>query len=127
MILTEINSGFEQFGTNTFDWSWDVATDVNDDIYITGWTLGDLEGSNAGSYDVWVAKYDSDGNQQLLDQFGTAGDDAALGIDVDNSGNYYLTGYTDGDIAGNGNAGSYDAWVAKYDTNGEQLWIRTVW
>lgn len=113
----------EQLGTDTFDWSWDVATDLNDDSYITGWTLGDLGGDNAGSYDVWVAKYDSDGNQQLLDQFGTAGDDAALGIDVDDMGNYYLTGYTDGDLTGEGNAGSYDAWVAKYDSDGEQLWI----
>ena len=113
----------EQFGTDTFDWSWDVATDLNDDSYITGWTLGDLEGTNAGSYDVWVAKYDSEGNQQLLTQFGTAGDDAALGIDVDDLGNYYLTGYTDGDLGGEGNAGSYDAWVAKYDSEGNQIWI----
>lgn len=113
----------QQFGTDTFDWSWDVATDLNDDVYITGWTLGNLEGNSAGSYDIWVAKYDSEGNQQRLDQFGTGGDDAALGIDVDDLGNYYLTGYTDGDLAGDGNAGSYDAWVAKYDSQGNQLWI----
>ncbi len=114
----------EQFGTNTFDWSWDVATDINDDIYITGWTLGSLEGSNAGSYDTWVAKYDSDGNQLWIDQFGTTGDDAALGIDVDELGNYYLTGYTDGDLTSEGNAGSYDAWVAKYDSDGNELWLQ---
>ncbi|MGK7948927.1 MAG: SBBP repeat-containing protein [Xenococcaceae cyanobacterium] len=114
----------EQFGTNTFDWSWDVATDINDDIYITGWTLGDLGGSNAGSYDTWVAKYDSDGDRLWIDQFGTTGDDAALGIDVDELGNYYLTGYTDGDLTGEGNAGSYDAWVAKYDSDGNELWLQ---
>ena len=113
----------EQFGTSNFDWSWDVATDLNDDTYITGWTLGDLEGSNAGSYDIWVAKYDSDGNRLLLDQFGTAGDDAAVGVDTDELGNYYLTGYTNGDLTGEGNAGSYDAWVAKYDSDGNQLWL----
>ncbi|MDJ0596990.1 MAG: SBBP repeat-containing protein [Pleurocapsa sp. MO_226.B13] len=113
----------QQFGTNDFDWSWDVAVDPNDNIYTTGWTLGDLGGSSSGSYDIWVAKYDTDGNQQWIRQFGTGGDDAALGIDVDDSGNYYLTGYTDGDISGSGNAGSYDAWVAKYDSDGNQLWI----
>ncbi|MGV2831303.1 SBBP repeat-containing protein [Myxosarcina sp. GI1(2024)] len=112
----------EQIGTNTFDWSWDVATDPNDDLYITGWTLGDLGGSNAGSYDAWVAKYDSDGNQLWLDQFGTGGDDAAVDVEVDDLGNYYLTGYTDGDLGGS-NAGSYDAWVAKYDSDGNQLWL----
>ncbi len=114
----------EQFGTNTFDWSWDVATDLNDDIYITGWTLGSLEGTNAGSYDIWVAKYDTNGNRLWLQQFGTGGDDAALGIDVDDEGNYYLTGYTDGDLTGEGNAGSYDAWVAKYDSDGHQQWLQ---
>ena len=126
--LTKYNSDgeqqwIEQFGTDTFDWSWDVATDLNDDLYITGWTLGSLEGSNAGSYDIWVAKYDSDGNRTRLDQFGTAGDDAALGVAVDDLGNYYLTGYTDGNLSGEGNAGSYDAWVAKYDSEGNQQWI----
>lgn len=113
----------EQFGTNDFDWSWDVATDPNDNLYATGWTLGDLAGTNSGSYDIWVAKYDSQGNQQQIKQFGTAGDDAATSVDVDDAGNYYLTGYTDGDLSGTGNAGSYDAWVAKYDCNGNQLWI----
>ena len=113
----------EQFGTNDFDWSWDTAVDPDDNIFITGWTLGSLEGSNAGSYDIWVAKYDSDGNQIFLDQFGTGGDEAAVGIDVDDEGNYYVTGYTDGNLDGEGNEGSYDAWVAKYDGDGNQLWI----
>lgn len=126
--LTKYNSDgeqqwIEQFGTNTFDWSWDVATDINDDLYITGWTLGSLKGTNAGSYDAWVAKYDSDGNQLWLEQFGTAGDDAALGVAVDDLGNYYLTGYTNGNLSGEGNAGSFDAWVAKYDSDGNQLWL----
>ncbi|MGL4882256.1 MAG: SBBP repeat-containing protein, partial [Waterburya sp.] len=113
----------EQFGTDDFDWSWDVATDSNDNLYATGWTLGDLAGTNAGSYDIWVAKYDSQGNQQQIQQFGTTGDDAATSVDVDDAGNFYLTGYTNGDISGTGNAGSYDAWVAKYDSSGNQLWI----
>ncbi len=110
-----------QFGTSDYDWSWDAATDSEDNVYITGWTLGDLGGANAGSYDGWVAKYDSDGNQQWLKQFGTVGDDAALSIDFDELGNFYLTGYTDADFGGS-NAGSYDTWVAKYDSDGNQQW-----
>ena len=110
-----------QFGTSDYDWSWDAATDSEDNLYITGWTLGDLGGTNAGSYDAWVAKYDSDGNQQWLKQFGTVGDDAALSIDFDELGNFYLTGYTDADFGGS-NAGSYDTWVAKYDSDGNQQW-----
>ena len=110
-----------QFGTSDYDWSWDAATDNEDNLYITGWTLADLGGANAGSYDGWVTKYNSDGNQLWLKQFGTEGDDVARGIDFDDSGNFYLTGYTDADFGGS-NAGSYDTWVAKYDSDGNQLW-----
>ncbi len=113
----------KQFGTEDYDWSWDAVTDRDSNVYITGWTLGDLGGLNAGSYDAWVAKYDSEGNQLWLKQFGTAGDDAATRIDVDGFGNFYLTGYTDADFGGS-NAGSYDAWVAKYDSEGNQLWTQ---
>ncbi|MGV2828053.1 SBBP repeat-containing protein [Myxosarcina sp. GI1(2024)] len=111
----------EQFGTTDYDWSWDAAIDDSENVYLTGWTLGDLAGANAGSYDGWVAKYDPEGNQQWLKQFGTDGDDVARSIDFDDSGNFYLTGYTDRDIGG-ANAGSYDTWVAKYDPDGNRLW-----
>ncbi|MDJ0898346.1 MAG: SBBP repeat-containing protein [Xenococcus sp. MO_188.B8] len=111
----------KQFGTEDYDWSWDATTDSEDNVYVTGWTLGDLGGANAGSYDGWVAKYDSDGNQQWLKQFGTEGDDAARSIDFDDLGNFYLTGYTDADFGGS-HAGSYDTWVAKYDSDGNQQW-----
>ena len=111
----------KQFGTADYDWSWDAATDSEENVYITGWTLGDLGGANAGSYDGWVAKYDSEGNQQWLKQFGTVGDDVARSIDFDDSGNFYLTGYTERDFGGT-HAGSYDTWVAKYDRDGNQQW-----
>ena len=45
----------------------------------------------------------------------------------DSSNNLYLTGYTDGNLSGT-NAGSFDAWLAKYDANGNQtLQIRELW
>ncbi len=111
----------QQFGTPDYDWSWDAAVDSEDNLYLTGWTLGDLGGASAGSYDGWVAKYDPSGEQQWVKQFGTAGDDTARSIDFDDSGNFYLTGYSDADFGGS-NAGSYDTWVAKYDPDGNQLW-----
>ncbi len=114
----------EQFGSLDYEFLWDIDTDTEGNVYATGWTLGDLGGENAGSYDIWLAKYDSNGNQLWLEQFGTSGDDSSLlgGIDVDSNDNIFLTGYTDGNLGGL-NAGSYDAWAAKYDSNGNQLWI----
>ena len=114
----------EQFGTPDYDFLWDLDTDSEGNVYATGWTLGDLGGENAGSYDAWVAKYDSDGKQVWIEQFGTSGDDASFfgSIEVDLNDNIFLIGYTDSNLGGS-NAGSYDAWVVKYDSDGKQLWI----
>jgi len=115
----------KQFGTPDYDFLWDIDTDSMGNLYATGWTLGDLGGPNAGSYDAWLAKYDTNGNQLWIKQFGTSGDDAPFtdGIEIDSNDNLFLTGYTDGDLGGV-NAGSYDPWVAKYDKDGNQLWIQ---
>jgi catechol 2,3-dioxygenase-like lactoylglutathione lyase family enzyme len=112
-----------QFGTPSQDYSNGVAVDSTGNIYLTGGTEGDLGGANAGSYDAWVAKYDPQGNQLWLQQFGTADGDSSNGVAVDSTGNIYLTGDTRGDLGG-ANAGSYDAWVAKYDPQGNQLWVQ---
>jgi len=111
-----------QYGTPDYEWSWGVASDSQNNVYTTGWTLGNLEGQNAGSYDAYLAKFDSQGNKQWIQQFGTAGDDEARAISIDANDNIFLTGYTTGDL-GAANAGSFDAWVAEYDTNGNQKWI----
>jgi len=112
-----------QFGTNTFDFSNDVAVDNTGNIYLTGGTEGDLGGANAGIPDIWVAKYDSQGNQLWLQQFGSNNEDYSNGIAVDSTGNIYLTGYTWSNLGG-ASAGFFDAWVAKYDPQGNQLWLQ---
>lgn len=112
-----------QFGTANYEFSWDVAADSQGNSYSTGWTLGNLGGINAGSYDAFLAKYDNSGNQVWIKQFGTGGDDEAFGVDVDLNGNIFLTGYTNNNLQGL-NAGDFDAWVAKYDSNGNRNWIQ---
>lgn len=113
----------KQFGTPDYEFPWGIDTDSQGNIYITGWTLGSLGKENAGSYDAWIAKYDSQGNQVWIQQFGTSGDDASTGIKIDSNDNIFLTGYTDNNLGGS-NAGSYDAWVARYDTSGNQVWLQ---
>lgn len=105
-----------QFGTPQYEFAWDIGTDANDNIYLTGWTLGKLGDTQLGSYDAWIAKYDSDGNQAWVKQFGTTEDDVALGLDVTSSG-VFVSGFTSGNFAGV-NAGSDDAWYAKFDFDG---------
>ncbi|MDJ0533964.1 MAG: SBBP repeat-containing protein [Xenococcaceae cyanobacterium MO_207.B15] len=115
----------QQFGSEDYEFPWGIDTDSEGNVYITGWTLGDLAGDNAGSYDTWVAKYNSNGDRQWIRQFGTQGDDSLLygDIEIDSNDNIFLTGYTDGDLGGD-NAGSYDTWVAKYNSNGDRQWIQ---
>ncbi len=86
-------------------------------IYVTGYTLGDLDGTNAGLYDAFLAKYDSTGTWQWTKLLGTTGADWANGVALDGSGNIYVTGPTIGDLDGNTNAGSGDAFLAKYDSD----------
>ncbi|MBD2547124.1 SBBP repeat-containing protein [Planktothricoides raciborskii] len=113
----------QQFGTNFYDYSGGVTVDAGDNVYLTGGTLGDLGGANAGDEDAWIAKYDSSGNQLWLQQFGTNFIDSSFDVAVDSTGNVYLTGETSGNLGGTG-LGDVDAWVAKYDPQGNQLWLQ---
>jgi hypothetical protein len=113
-----------QYGTPDYEWSWDVRTDSQGNVYTTGWTLGDLAGTgNAGSYDAYLTKFDSQGNQLWIKQFGSGGDDQAYSLYIDQSDNLFISGYTNGNLGGT-NAGSFDAWVARFDTEGNQQWIQ---
>ena len=55
-------------------------------------------------------------------QFGSPRDDGANGLGVDSSGNVYLVGTTSGELLGQTSRGFADAWVSKYDSEGNELW-----
>ncbi len=120
------NSGarlwLQQFGTVGSDSANDLAVDSAGNIYITGVTNGSLASTNAGNTDAWTAKYDNSGNRLWIQQFGTSASDVANGIAVDTGGNIYITGDTDGSLGG-ANAGHSDAWLTKYDSSGNRLWL----
>jgi Calx-beta domain/Beta-propeller repeat len=114
-----------QFGTSNYDFASGISTDSSGNLYVIGSTDGSFPGySNSGRNDVFVAKYDSGGNQLWMRQFGTSSNDEALGIGTDSSGNLYVTGGTSGSFPGYNNSGNGDAFVAKYDALGNQLWVR---
>lgn len=114
----------KQQGTTSFDYGYGVSVDGNDNVYITGYSKGDLDGNtNAGNYDVFLAKYDTDGNKLWTEQLGTIYEDYGYDVSVDNSGNAYVTGYTKGGLDGNTKTDdSFDMFLVKYDTNGTKLW-----
>ena len=57
-------------------------------------------------------------------QFGTEGDDTAEDMVIDGAGNLYVVGSTDGPLAGQSHLGSQDAYLKKYDGQGNELWVR---
>lgn len=112
-----------KFGAAVNEPATDIAIDKTGNLFVTGITFGSLAGPNAGSFDVWLAKFNSSGQRLWTRQLGTSGFDESNGVAVDSVGNVYITGNTPGSLGGP-NAGSDDAWLAKYNTNGQRLWIR---
>jgi hypothetical protein len=100
----------------------DVILDVEGNALFVGRTPNSLAAPNAGGDDIWLSKYDGDGNPIWSQQFGSAADDFANSILMDASHNIYLTGRTAGDL-GATNAGGQDAFVAKLTPDGDLLWI----
>ena len=91
-------------------------------IYVVGFTGGQLPGQTSfGLLDAFLRKYDTDGQIVWTRQFGTNGNDAAWAVSADASG-VYAAGFTAGVFPGQASAGSTDAFVVKFDFQGQQLW-----
>jgi hypothetical protein len=123
-----------QAGSSFDDFSRGVATDSAGNSYVTGAfhdvaNFGQTTLASSGGYDIFVAKYDSEGNALWASQAGGSGfDDYGLAIAADSAGNCYVTGAfsgqaTFGDNIFN-NLGGSDIFVAKYDTDGNLLWAK---
>ena len=98
-----------------------VTTDSSGNVYVVGSTSGALDGnSSAGNNDLFVVKFNSSGTKQWTQQLGTSSPDIAYGVATDSSGNVYVTGYTEGGLDGNSNAGNRDIFVVKYNSDGNK-------
>jgi len=97
----------------------DIAIDSSANIYLTGYTNSSLDGNSAlGNYDIFVAKYNSNGEKQWTKQIGSSSDDRGYSIAVDDSGSSYITGMAKGGLDGNSNLGGADFFVLKLDSDG---------
>ena len=115
----------KQMGTYTGDAGRGIAIDKNGNLYVTGITIGGLDGNtNAGSEDLFLIKYDSSGNKQWTKQLGTSSYDAARGIITDSNSNVYIAGSTKGGLDGQIHGGGYDLFVVKYDSSGNKQWTK---
>jgi hypothetical protein len=112
-----------QFGTLDYDVAYGVVVDATG-VYVVGSTTGTLPGQlSAGSDDAFVRKYDTAGNELWTRQFGSEGLDQASAVTADATG-VYVVGTTEGTLPGQSSAGSFDAFIRKYDRKGVELWTR---
>lgn len=74
---------------------------------------------------VFLDKYDVRGSLLWSHEFGSAKTDVSRGMAVDDTGNAYVVGRTDGNLSGT-NSGNGDAFIARFDPAGTHLWLRQI-
>lgn len=101
---------------NGLDDAHAIVLDAAGNVYVTGWSDG---GATTG-FDYATVKYNSSGAQQWATRYNntTNGTDEAWDIGVDNAGNVYVTGTSDG--AGSNSA----ATSVKYNSTGVQQYAK---
>lgn len=113
------------YGGQTYGRS--ITTDSLGNSYVVGDTNHAITGAQTGRIDFFIAKYDSSGTLAWVKQAGVSGGDSvALGVSMDSSGNAYITGYTTKAFSGQTQHGAEDYFIAKYDSSGNQVWIKQV-
>ena len=102
---------------NGYDQAAAIAVDGAGNVYVTG---GSYRGEVHYNYDYLTVKYDSNGNELWATTYNGPGNTRnwANAIAVDDAGNVYVTGESDGGEF------NFDYATIKYDTNGNELWVK---
>ncbi len=115
ILLKADTYGYEEwrqyFGGSSGDQGHSLQNTSDGGFIIAGYTSS----FGNGSYDFWLIKTDSQGNEIWNQTFGNTELDECLSVNQTSDGGYILTGYT----VINGN---YDVWLVKTDTQGNEEW-----
>jgi uncharacterized delta-60 repeat protein len=124
MCVIKLNSVGDTLWTRTYNGtnnSTDEATaikvDASGNVYITGFTK-----ESTTDYDITTIKYNSSGTQQWITKYNNPsvnGEDQGVHLAIDNLGNVYVSGYSDGDASTILNE---DFITIKYNSSGVQTW-----
>jgi hypothetical protein len=123
-------------GGSDIDVGWSIATDQQGNSFITGGyqgtaTFGNQTLNSHGDYDIFIAKYNAQGQFEWVKSAGGTGSDFANGITLDKDGNIYITGHIRATASFDGitliyNGISNNIFVAKYSSNGNCIWAKRI-
>ena len=119
------------------DYGFSTTRDKFGNTYFTGYTsspsgiatTGAYQTNFGGNTDAFLAKYDCSGKLVWATYYGGNGEEKGTCVRIDDSGYVYLTGVT-GSTTGlatsgayqTSNKGVYDAFLAKFNSNGALIW-----
>ncbi|MBL7912048.1 MAG: T9SS type A sorting domain-containing protein [Bacteroidia bacterium] len=129
------------YGGTADEYGRDCKPDANGNVYLTGYTGsatttliatsgGHQTTFNGGSFDAFLAKFNSNGVRQWATYYGGTADDISLSVEALGA-NVYITGYTASTGSVIATAGSHqsanaggvnDAFLVKFDQNGLRIW-----
>jgi hypothetical protein len=133
----------KQIGGTGYDFGNDITFDNSDNICITGQFNGlcDFDpGVNTfnltaiGGSDVFILKLNSLGDFLWVKQLGSSMNDSGKSINVDNSGEIYVSGFFLDAISVNLSSGNItlipyggtDVFIAKFNSLGDMLWVKQI-
>ena len=139
MFLAKITAlGFQSWiklwGTGDPGFPYSIATDSDENIYVTGGVCGSFDENNpAGDpgtplmFDAFISKWDKNGNNLWNKQSGKQKIDIILGATVDESDNILITGIENVNHSFAINMSNYGTsmFLRKLDRNGDQIWETT--
>ncbi len=102
-------------GGSSIDYAYALTTGSDSAIYISGFTLGNLDGQTSnGSYDAFITKYLPDGTKSWTKLLGGSSDDYAYALTTGSNGAIYVSGSTySSNLDGQTNNGGNNAFITK--------------